>query len=173
MNRKKKLIIAVASSVGFVAIGLAVSAVYICHGDLAARAPAKLFVTTQPRQEDIVGIYQLTRQTITTNGLAVLEGRLCQLDLRPDGSFTATNYPRWSPDSSTRPHVTTFISTTGWRCDSVHIFYKGKDCRGIVFSDSDAAIDALALRSKGAPYDLMLTYGVGDDGTIMQFGRKK
>src|SRR2546427_6651426 len=46
---------------------------------------------------------QLTRQTITPNGLAVLEGRPCQLDLRPDGSFTVTNYPQWAPDSSATP----------------------------------------------------------------------
>ena len=92
------------------------------------------------------------------------------------------NYPQWGPASSATAHaaasatprVIGFISTTGrWRCDTVNIIYNGKNCWGVVFSDSDTAIDALALRSKGAPYDLMLTYGDGDDGTIMQLGRKK
>ena len=179
MNRKTKITITVASSIGLVAIAAALSAVvHLPWGSSLSHwphvPPPELFVTTQPKQADVVGVYQLTRQTITPNGLAVLEGRPCQLDLRPDGSFTVTNYPQWGPDSSATPHVTAFISTTGrWRCDTVNIIYNGKNCWGVVFSDSDSAIDALALRSKGAPYDLMLTYGDGDDGTIMQFGRKK
>jgi len=56
-----------------------------------------LYVTGQPKQEDVAGVYELTGQTIAKNGLAVLGERLCQLDLRPDGSFSATNYPQWSP----------------------------------------------------------------------------
>lgn len=170
-TRKKKITIVVVSGVVLAAIGIALSA----GGSGWPQVPdPKLFVTTQPKKEDVSGIYQLIHQTITTNGLAVLEGRLCQLDLRPDGSFTATNYPVWSPDSSSQPHVVKFISTTGrWHCDTVHIIYDGHECWGVVFSDAQVGIDALALRSKGAPYDLMLTYGDGDDGTVMTFGKKK
>ncbi len=177
----------VASSVGLVAAGVAVSAgLHLPWGSSLSHwphvPPPELFVVTQPKQEDVVGVYELTRQTITGDGLAVLGGRPCQLDLRPDGSFTVTNYPQWGPVSSGAAHVTTsetpgvttFTSTKGrWCCDKVNIMYDGKMCWGVVFSDSDTAIDALALRRKGEPYDLMLTYGDGDDGTIMQFGRKK
>jgi hypothetical protein len=136
--------------------------------------PPELYVTTPPKQEDVAGIYQLTRQTITANGLAVLEGRRCGLELRPDGSFTVTNYPDWSPDSSTEPYIVAFHSVTGgWRCDTVNITYHGHACWGVVLSNGVAVIDALALRSRGAPYDLMLTYGDGDEGGVMTFGRKK
>ena len=175
MNRKKKITIAVAR-VGLVAIGVTLSAVlYLPWGSGWPHVPSpKLYVFTQPKKEDVAGVYQLTQQTITTNGLAVLGNRLCQLDLRPDGSFSVTNYPQWSPMASTRAHVVEFISTTGrWRCDTVNISYRGHDCWGVVFSDAQASIDSLALRSKGAPYDLMLTYGDGDDGTVMTFGKKK
>lgn len=180
MNRTSKNIIAVAGGIGLVAIGVAVSPVLrlLCKSCFLSHwpqvPPPELFVITQPKHEDIAGIYQLTQQTITTNGLAVLEGRPCRLDLRIDGSFTVTNYPQWSPDSSAKPHVVAFISTTGcWRCDTVNISYNGHECWGVAFSDTHVGIDPLALRSKGAPYDLMLTYGDGDDGTVMTFGRKK
>lgn len=175
-NRKKKIAIVAVCGVALVAVGIALCAVLnLGWGSGWPHVPpAKLFVTTQPNREDVAGVYELTRQTITSNGLAELGGRSCLLDLRPDGSFTVTNYPRWSPDSSTPPHVIAFISTTGrWRCDTVHIIYEGHECWGVVFSDAQAGIDALALRSKGAPYDLMLTYGDGDDGTVMTFQKKK
>ena len=175
-RRRNKIIILAIGGVGAVAAGLLL---YSFSWPFSALShwphvpPPELFVTIQPKQDDIPGTYLLTRQTITTNGLAVLEGRQCHLDLRPDGAFSVTNYPRWSPDDdSTKPHVVAFISTTGhWHCDTtINISYNGRPCWGVGFSDP--RIDALALRSKGAPYDLMLTFGDGDDGTVMLFERK-
>ncbi len=175
-TRKRKITIVAFSGVALALVGIALSAIsYLPWGSGWPHVPpAKLYVTTQPKVGDVAGVYVLTRQTITPTGLAVLEGRPCQLDLRPDGSFTVTNYPDWSPDSSTPPHVAAFISTTGrWDCSTVHIIYDGHLCWGVVFSDTEARIDALALRSEGSPYDLMLTYGDGDEGKVMTFGRKK
>jgi hypothetical protein len=178
LDPKKKIIIAVASGLGVIVMGFAIS-LYLSRTPSLSHWPhvpdPELFVTTQPKQDDVLGIYQLNQQTITTNGLGILEGRMCQLYLRPDGSFAVTNYPRWSVRSSSIPHVAEFISTTGsWRCDTaVNISYNGHQCWGVVFSDGHAGIDALALRNGGAPYDLMFTYGDGDDGTVMTFGRKK
>lgn len=175
MSRRKKIIVLAISSVGIVATGLLLywwPISVLSHWPHVP--PPELFVTTQPKQEDIPGIYLLTRQTITTNRLAVLEGRQCHLELRPDGSFSVMNYPRWSPDDdSTKPHVVAFISTTGhWRCDTVNISYRSRLCWGVVFLDADTRIDSLVLRSKGAPYDLMLIFGDGDDGTVMLFEKK-
>ena len=134
--------------------------------------PPELFVTGQPKFENIPGSYQLIQNTITTNGLAFLEGRQCQLDLQADGLFTVTNYPQWSRLSSAKAPNAQFVSTTGrWHCETIGI-YNGHQYFGIVFSDSSMGIDALALRSNGSPYDLMLTYGDGDDGTVMMFGKR-
>lgn len=85
-----------------------------------------------------------------------------------------TNYPRWSPASSTTPHVAEFISTTGqWRCATVGVMGDGKEYWGVVFSNSPAVIEALALTRNGAPYNLMLTYGDADEGAVMTFAKKK
>ncbi len=182
MNRKKKIVIAMAGSASLVAILLASSPTVRLLFETPSLShwpqvpPPELYVFTRPKLEDVAGVYHLTRQTITTDGLAVLEGRLCQLDLRPDGSFTAANYPLWAPDTNSTPQIAEFVSTAGrWRCDTVNIMYHGHDCWGVVFSDAKGkgGIDPLALRRKGAPYDLMLTYGDGDDGTFMVFGKEK
>ena len=155
MNRNKKIAIAVASGVGLVATGIALSAVvHLPWGAGSShwshvRRPQS-FVTMQPKHEDVAGVYQLTEQTISTNGLAILDGRLCQLELRSDGSFTATNYPRWASASSATLRIAEFISTSGrWRCDTVGMIYDGQQCWGVVFSDTDIDIDSLALRRKG------------------------
>ena len=177
MNQKKKIAVAAAVVFGLMAIAAGVASVLGLPWGLShwpQVPPPELYVVTQPKLEDVAGVYHLNRQTITPDGLAVLEGRSCQLDLRPDGTFTATNYPQWAPDTNPVPQIAGFISTTGrWRCDTVNINYNGHECWGVVFADAKVGIDSLALRSKGAPYDLMLTYGDGDDGTVMVFGKQK
>jgi hypothetical protein len=122
-------------------------------------------VTNKPKLEDIQGTYQITQQNITTNGLAVLQGRVCLLDLRPDGSFTLTNYP-------TPPFTIGFISNTGrWHFDTLGSFGKNQELWGIRFSNATFSMEPLALRLQGTPYNLMLTYGDPDDGTVMTFGK--
>ena len=152
-HRQKRIVIAVACGIGLLAFWVAVSPLSILSWNSRLSGwhhvpPPELFVTAQPKQEDIAGVYQLTRQTITKNGLAALEGRLCRLELRPDGSFSVTNYPHWSPDSSPEPHIVSFVSTTGrWRWDSTRIISQGGPCWSVTL----AGIDSLALRSNGAP----------------------
>ena len=176
ITRRMKLIIAVSCGVAVVGLGVTLSLltnVSWGSGHWPQVPDPELFVTAQPKTNDIPGTYLLTRQTITSSGLAIFEGRQCQLDLRPDGSFSVTNYPQWSVESSNEPRVDALISSMGhWQCATINVLYKGRDCWGIVFSGGDARIDSLELRSKGAPYDLMLTYGDGDEGRYMLFPKK-
>jgi hypothetical protein len=174
MTRKKKITVAAGCSLIVVVIGVALSAA-LPWGSHWPHVPSPdLFVTTQPKPEDVTGIYQLTQQTITPNGLAVLSGKMCELDLRSDGSFSVTNYPRWSPASSAAPPTPEFISTAGrWRCDSVGAMDNGQPCWSVVFSDAPASMDSLTLRRNGAPYDLMFIYGDADEGAVILFGKKK
>ena len=138
--------------------------------------PPELFVTSKPKQEDISGVYHLIRQTVTTNGLAFLKGRDCRLEIRADGSFTVTNYPKWTQAYSSNLPSCEFISAAGkWHCETIGISYKGNSaCNyfGVVFSGSSAGIEPLALRSDGSPYNLMLTYGDADEGLFMTFGKQ-
>jgi hypothetical protein len=173
---KKKNKITIALAIVAVFVGICVALWVVLFPLLGSHwpqvPPPELFVTKHPKPEDISGNYQLIKQTITTNGLAFLEGRQCLLNLKSDGSFTVTNYPRWSQLSSAKAPRAEFISTTGhWHCETFGI-YNGHQFFGIVFSDSAGEIDELALRSNGSPYDLMFTYGDCDDGTVMTFGKR-
>ena len=134
----------------------------------------ELFVTSQPKPEDVVGNYRLSQQSITTNGLAFLEGREFQLDLRPDGTFATTNFPHWSLEPHPTPHIQAFVTTTGhWQFDKLGTVYIRKQPQpiwGIVFSSgTNAGIDALALRGKSPPYLLMMIYDDPDEGAVMTF----
>ncbi|MBE0545747.1 MAG: hypothetical protein IH623_30825 [Verrucomicrobia bacterium] len=139
---------------------------------------AHLFTTTEPKQEDIAGLYVLDNQTITTGGLSVLKGRQCQLDLRLDGSCRVTNYPTWTDAFSvTNGQFVAFVSTTGrWQSDMVGTVSDGRNSQsywGIRFSNTDSNIASPALTGKTAPYGLIMTYGDPDSGSVMIFKKQK
>lgn len=139
---------------------------------------AHLFTTTQPKNEDVGGSYLLAHQRINADGLAVLQGRRCQLDLHLDGTFSITNYPTWTEAfSPTNSQFVEFLATTGrWSCDTVGSVSDGNTSKrywGVVFSDAESKIDSLALTGKAAPYGLIMTHGDPDSGTVMIFEKKK
>ena len=134
--------------------------------------PPELFVTSQPKLNDISGNYRLIQQNINTNGLAILNGRQCQIELRTDGVFVVTNYLKWSQTNSVQPPTPEFFSATGrWHCETIGIV-RDKSYYGIVFSENANQIESLALRSDGSPYSLMMTYGDFDEGLFMAFGKQ-
>jgi hypothetical protein len=136
--------------------------------------PAEYYVTSQPKLDGIPGRYRLIQQTVNKQGLAILDGRECVIELHADGTFVATNYPQWLQSSATPE----FISTTGrWSCETIPVSYNGHSCYGIVFSESgrkeSERIAPLALRSDGSPYNLMLDCGGDpDEGKVMTFGKQ-
>jgi len=124
--------------------------------------------TTKPKREDIPGSYLLTQQTITADGMTVLGGRQCRLDLLADGSFTVTNYPNWTDE-----HLGSSIATAGhWRLDTVGFVYSKQSVWGIRFADTDSRLDMLSFTGKSAPYGLLMTYGDPDENKVMIFERK-
>ena len=139
---------------------------------------ARLFTTTQPKQEDIAVSYLLTQQTITPGGLGVLKGQQCVLDLRGDGTFSVTNYPIWTEAfSPTNGQFVASISATGrWSCDTVGTVSDGSTSQsywGVRLSDAGTQLGSLALTGKTPPYGLIMTYGDPDNGTVMIFERRK
>jgi hypothetical protein len=139
---------------------------------------AHLLTTSEPKQEDVVGSYELTQQNIVSGDLEFLQGRRCVLDLHSDGTFSITNYPFWSEAfSMTNSKLKSFISQTGrWSCAEVGGVSDGKTYKrnwGIQFSNTTTNLDSLALTGQAPPYGLIMTYGDPDSGTVMIFERKK
>lgn len=134
--------------------------------------PPELFVTVQPKESDVVGLYELKSQTVTTNGLAAMGGKVCELELRADGTFSVTNYPTWAGIKFTTPDNTEFISTKGrWKLDNTASGGNGQSYWSVRFSETLGRMQTLELRSKGSPYDLMGTYGDADEGRVVTFGK--
>jgi hypothetical protein len=137
---------------------------------------ANSYTTKQPKQKDVAGVYLLVDQTITQGGLSILKGQQCILVLLADGSFQATNYPRWTAPGNIK-QLTALASVQGrWQCDTVGSVDNGltmQKCWGINFSGADHEIDGLNLTGQSPPYGLIMGYGDPDSGEVMIFEKKK
>ena len=130
---------------------------------------ADSLTTSQPKPEEIFGGYRLIEQTVTTNGLAVLQGRQCGLKLSPVGVFSITNFPIVDLPGD---QLDGFLSATGrWECDTVS-FTHGQPVWGIRFAETDPRMDLMCFMGKQAPYRLMMTYGDPDENRGVIFEKK-
>lgn len=121
------------------------------------------FTTEQPRQEDVAGSYVLVAQSVTTNGLAVLQGRQCRLDLKPDGTFSVTNYFDFGRSN--------FLSTSGRWERAIVGSTEGHDMWGVRF-DSQPRIEDACLSAKHAPYRVVMVFGDPDSDQTMIFEKR-
>jgi hypothetical protein len=133
---------------------------------------ASSFTTEKPQAADVVGVYELKEQTVNRKGLAALNGKLCSIDLRADGRFTARSVPLMM-DSPPADFFEKLVSTTGtWRIDPVG--GGGSPGRvwthwGVYLVSKDMSLEPLGLTGKKSPYGLIITLGDPDSGTVMLF----
>ena len=166
MSRRKKIFFLVIGGLGIVGVIAAFwIESYSSRGWPHLRSlPA--FTTEKPKYDDVVGIYVLTKQTVTTNGLAVLGGLDCQLEFLSDGRFQATNYPVWINDQRA-----TFVSATGhWQLAKVGTDH-GRTTWGIRFLEEIPNIDMFEFVGE-LPVGLMAIHGDFDEGAVMIFKKK-
>jgi hypothetical protein len=130
------------------------------------------FVASRPPDADVAGYYKLTSQTVIDGGLAAFGDRPCDIEVRPDGTFTATNLP---PDELGSPVVLNKLVTASgkWRLDVVS--YGGSSPLGgslpqhwgIVLDSSPVNIHPIHLAGWKPPYRLYLLVGDPDCGYTM------
>ncbi len=139
---------------------------------------AHLFTTEKPKEADVAGVYALAEQTVTADGLSVVDSRPCSVELRSDGTFTATNFPFWR-DTSPAVYVLDRQETRSgrWRLDSVGSVDDGsgnlKTHWGVYLDSTGIELWTLGLTANKAPYGLIDTIGDPDSGTVMRFNRTK
>jgi len=149
---------------------------------------AHLYTTVKPRAADVAGHYKLTEQTVTSQGLSVLRGRPCFVELRTDGTFTAANIP---PDTMGPPGTNffnTLVSGSGrWRIGitgGVDAGWgKAKMVWGVYFDDSRdgrqprhrewGKYHAANLAGAKPPYVLIFGLDDPDSGLAMILTRDK
>ena len=101
--------------------------------------------TTEPKMADVAGRYLLTNQTVQTGGLSVLEGNPSIIELRGDGTFTATHVPARESDPESDQFFSTQVSASGtWKIDVVGSIANGdqppKKHSGIQFTSKEFEI---------------------------------
>jgi hypothetical protein len=139
---------------------------------------AHTYTTAQPDESKIVGHYQLVMQTLTTNGVAQFSGQLPSIDLRVDGTFSATNIPPWGISFPDTNFLITLVSGSGqWSIESVGSVDNGATLQTIWGvrldpSNGKAVFDFPKLMGTNSPYGLIFTLGDPDSGHVMIFGRE-
>ena len=118
------------------------------------------FVTERPLATDVVGHYALTSQTVTSGGLAVLEGERCDVELRSDGTFTATNLPPDKLGSPGANFFNTLVSGSGrWRLDVVSHGFSSEPHWGVILDSPTVKIHPMHLRRTEASLSFVSDFG--------------
>jgi len=132
------------------------------------------YTTVEPAAADVAGRYTLTGQTVAGGGLAVLKGKECWVELRDDGTFTATNVPPSGSDREGEEFFGTLVSSSGkWKIDSVSSIAnaggKPKTHWGVVFETEEPDIMHMGLTGAAPPYGLLITVGDPDSAKVLVF----
>lgn len=134
------------------------------------RAPyAHLSTTTKPAATEVVGTYELTKQTVTSGGLKFLNGKSSKIELKADGTCVLESYP-----SGVGGNLGQLVSGKGeWELDRIgSVVFGLKDSRpswGIRFKGYPVDIEPLGLTGEKAPFGGLVTYGDPDTGTVAFF----
>jgi hypothetical protein len=137
---------------------------------------AHLYTTVKPRPADVHGIYRLTAQTVTPDGLSALRGKSCDIELHEDGTFLARHVPPASVDGLTPGFFSRLVSAEGrWHIDRIGSIGDGsgssKTRWGIRLDSRSTAIWPAGLTGGKPPYGLIFTIGDPDSGHAMVLER--
>jgi hypothetical protein len=131
-----------------------------------------------PPPSSVTGRYVLTEQTAVKGDLAAFDGHPCVVELRPDGTFAATNVPPWEMGGPGPSFMTTLCSGTGkWRIGSVGGVDSGsghaKTHWGVYLDSEATKLEPAGLTGQKPPFGLMFTLGDPDSGEVMILERAK
>ncbi len=138
---------------------------------------AHLYTTDRPVKQDMVGLYELKSETLLKNDLTDLHGRQCVLELRADGTFSATNLPPWDMELPDTHFFDKLLSGSGsWRIEAVGTIGNGwqsKTIWGVYLSSPTVKLAAANLTGRKQPYGLIFILGDPDSGEALIFERIK
>jgi hypothetical protein len=128
---------------------------------------AHLLTTTEPRPEDIVGTYVLDRFYLPDDVL--IKDRNIKVDLRSDGTFTATNIPPWELKDPDNKFFSELLSGEGkWEKDVLGRLDPGsKEIWGIYLRSNHNKFHPAQLTGEKPPYGLIFTLGDPDSGNAI------
>ncbi len=144
-----------------------------CHYD----PHAHFYTTHKPVKQDVVGLYELKSETLLKSDLTDLHGRRCALELRADGTFSATNVPPWDMELPDAHFFDMLLSGSGsWRIETVGTVDNGwqsKTVWGVYLDSPTVKLAAANLTGRKPPYGLIFTLGDPDSGEALILERIK
>ena len=134
---------------------------------------AHLYTTHEPKTEDVVGTYILDRFHLPTD---VGNARPnVEVELRSDGTFSATNVPKWSLETPDADFFASMISGNGtWKKEITGTL--GPDLNhiwGITLRTPDKQFHSAYFTGDKSPHGLMFTLGDPDEGYAVILKRKQ
>lgn len=135
---------------------------------------AHLYTTEKPNDADVTGRYDISEQTLTTDGLAFLKGKPCSIEIRADHTFYVTNLPIWRETRPVEYTLEVLKTRSGtWTIETAGSISDGsgpsKTAWGISLAASGSALGHVTFTGKKPPYGLIFGYGDPDSGSAMRF----
>ncbi len=138
---------------------------------------ADSLTTTKPNRSDIIGTYVVDKVYLPSE---LSDRKLdISIDLRADGTFSATNVPSWTTDATKANFFPTLLSGDGkWELRIVGSVNPGGVVWGVELQDPteqkpDAQrMDSASCTGEKAPYGLIFTLGDPDEGNAILLKRK-
>jgi len=143
-----------------------------CCCPLGAVAPN--FVKEEPRQEDIIGVYELSSQRVVSE--SVVEDKVSYIELYPDQTCNMVNFPVFVENTTFEYEfqelytgkcnwrIGTIGSTNSWNVTPIW----GVCFENVTFESPDKCASLLNNKSL---YDLEFVFGDPDSNRIMTFSR--
>lgn len=131
-----------------------------------------LYLTTEPKDQDIVGTYVLDRFDLPT-GIKVTESNV-EVELHADGTFIAKNVPPWRTDDLSSTLSSSLVSGTGkWEKASLGTLDPGGHSMwGIYLRTPDNRFCPANFTGRKLPYGLIFVLGDPDSGDAILLKRK-
>lgn len=130
---------------------------------------ADLCLTQEPAPKDVIGVYILSKQTLTSEGADAIQDIGATIKINDDGTYVVANFPKWQEIGKYK--LDKLLSDAGfWKISIVGGNSYESDW-GIRFSNSQ--IPPACLTDDGDSSGLLFTYGDPDSGDVMIFKKTK
>jgi len=129
--------------------------------------------TEQPKKEDVIGVYQFEKQTISDGPIDIL-GQNATILLKADGTYRANDIPNVFRGANDETHK--YISATGkWKIETMGNVDNGwghaKSHWGVTLTSIDESLANIGFMGNKTPYKLIVTFDDPDLGEVMIFSR--
>jgi hypothetical protein len=133
---------------------------------------ADLYTTNEPNTDDIAGTYVLDKFDLPMDSSKAPHD--VEIEIRRDGTFTATNIPPWKMGEASTNFFSQLLSGDGkWEKDTVGTRSDSKRIWGIDLRTPDNRFAPAALTGEKPPYGLIFTLGDPDSGQAVLLRKRQ